>query len=375
MSTEASLSQNPCAQLRQELLQHADGTFDDMSQWMRKKDTQEITKEALTKVVACTNINPRVCLAMSMMACNPEETFDQNRTEDKIMCREAIRFHKTLVASLQEHEEKAEQAERGEQGEQAEQATKKIDESWKRASRFYMAWMRQDKTHTLEQLMASVVARRARNVQSPESEEPPPEETFAQIRLLGGETAAQEALRMYAGAWRPVQAQNLASSVAEVAQRAFWDAIAQHTADGNYDSLFSVLGEIEESMRVMISYSSERQEDLKDKFDPAHLKQQVDAGALELDDVKRLIRYLAETIASWHASVDATDAAEWVASINQTIDQAPQDLGAFLISVLLPFLRDVVNRLQHLYGRVLQAGQEMEAARASAASSASSDQD
>ena len=359
MSTEASLSKNPCAQLRQELLQHADGTFDDMSQWMKKKDTQEITKEALTKVVACTNINPRVCLAMSMMACNPEETFDQNRTEDKIMCREAIRFHKTLIASLKEHEDT----------DHADEDTKKIDESWKRASRFYMAWMRQDKTHTLEQLMASVVARRARNVQSPESEEPPPEETFAQIRLLGGETAEQEARRMYAGAWRPVQAQNLASSVADVAQRAFWDAIAQHTADGNYDSLFSVLGEIEESMRVMISYSSERQEDLKDKFDPAHLKQQVDAGALELDDVKRLIRYLAETLASWHASVDATDAAEWVASVNQTIDQAPQDFVGFLISVLLPFLKDVVNRLQHLYGRVLQAGQEMEAARASAASS------
>lgn len=363
MSTEASLSQNPCAQLRQELLQHADATFDDMSQWMKKKHTQEMTKDALTKLVVCTNINPRVCLAMSMMACNPEETFDQNRTEDKIMCREAIRFYKTLVASLQAHEEKAEQ------GDQTKQAIKKIDESWKRASRFYMAWMRQDKTHTLEQLMASVVARRARNVQSPESEEPPPEETFAQIRLLGGDAAEQEARRMYAGAWRPVQAQNLASSVAEVAQRAFWDAIAQHTADGNYDSLFSVLGEIEESMRVMISYSSERQEDLKDKFDPAHLKQQVDAGALELDDVKRLIRYLAETIASWHASVDATDAAEWVASIDQTIDHAPQDLGAFLISVLLPFLRDVVNRLQHLYGRVLQAGQEMEAARAAAGSS------
>lgn len=342
---------NPCIELHAALSRHQEvGDFESMSTWMTNRDTIFTAKEALIKIGA-TDTNPRVCLAMCMMACNSETTFDENRVEDQIMRREAMRFQTALMAILKE-----------------EEPDQDFKPAWKRAVRFYMAWTRQDKTHTMEQLMASVVARRARNVQSNEPEEPP-EETFAHIRLLGGDVAEQEARRLYAGAWRPVGGQDLVSNVAEVAERAFWDAIADHTSNGRYDALFSVLGEIEESMKAMISYSSERQEDLKDKFDPSHLKLQAEHGALERDDIVRLIRFLAETIASWHASVDATDAAEWVASVHRTIDDAPNDLGAFLIVALIPFLKDVVHRLQRLYGRVLQASQEMEAARASSSAS------
>jgi len=351
-----------CGRLLRDLLSHTKQCdFNALTTWMKDAATQETARQAFEVISSNkVRINTRVGLALCMMAMDPTTTFEEGRQEDEIMSRESQRFHRTILKCLRQHEEGNE--------------TFKIDESWKRASRFYMAWMRQDKTHTLEQLMASVVARRARDSSESTTSEAssessstssPPEETFAQIRLLGGDVAEQEARRMYNGAWRAVAAPDLARNVAEIAQRAFWDAIAQHTTDGNYESLFSVLGEIEESMRVMISYSPARQDELKDVFDPAFLKQQVDHGALEQEDVVKMVRFLCKTIAEWHASVDAEDASDWVVSVERILADAPSDLGAFLISVLIPFLRDVVTRLQMLYGRVLQAGEEMSKAASS----------
>ena len=346
-----------CGRLLRDLLSHTEQCdFNTLTTWMKDPITQETARRAFDIISSDTiRINTRVGLALCMMAMDPTTTFEEGRQEDDIMSRESQRFHKTILKCLRQHEEG--------------NGTFKIDDSWKRASRFYMAWMRQDKTHTLEQLMASVVARRVRDssesttsqasTSSESSSTSPPEETFAQIRLLGGDVAEQEARRMYNGAWRAVAAPDLAGNVAEIAQRAFWDAIAQHTADGNYESLFSVLGEIEESMRVMISYSPARQDELKDVFDPAFLKQQVEHGVLEKEDVVKMIRFLCKTIADWHASVDAEDASDWVVSVERILVDAPSDLGAFLISVLIPFLRDVVTRLQVLYGRVLQAAEEL----------------
>ena len=143
---------------------------------------------------------------------------------------------------------------------------------------------------------------------------------------------------MYAGAWRPVAAPDLAATVADVAQRAFWDAVAQQTSEGNYAALFSVLGEIEESMRAMLAYSAERQAELRDHFDPAFLRQQVEHGALERAEILRLMDFLATRLAEWHAAADAADARDWVASVKRATASAPDDVGALLVAVLIPFL-------------------------------------
>ena len=110
--------------------------------------------------------------------------------------------------------------------------------------------------------------------------------------------------RPYAGPGGNPGAQ-LQDAVVEVAQRAFWDAIAEDVRQGRYETLFTLLEELEQSMRALIAHLPGAQADLKDKFDAQWIRQQAEHGALEASTVLNLMLYVAETIAGWTALADA----------------------------------------------------------------------
>ena len=357
-----------CARLRQDLERHAAAKdFDQLSQWMRATSTLETARAAL-KTLGAPNASPRLLLAVACMALDAESTFSES-DHDVIMRREATRFHRALLKALRAastaEEAEVDAAERAARANEEGGGTTAtpFSEVARRASRFYKAWSAHDKPHTLDQLMASVVAKSVRQREqegrSAEAMEPP-EETLAQIRRLGGVEAEAEARRRFHGSWQTVATpERLEQTVMEVAQRAFWDAIHHHVSEGNLDALFSVLGELQGAMRALIAHAPRALAELDDKFDVAFLKQQADHGALDPASVHGLMRYVAATIAGWHAPADDAEARAWVDEAEASIRAHERDeLPAFVLACLLPFLRGAQERLQRVYQRMLAFAEE-----------------
>ena len=331
-----------CEVLARELTAHKERlSFDVYQHWMKEASNISLTRDALT-ALGLPDANPRICLAILFMAIDSENTFDDS-PDDVIMRRESERFLASFLSFLTGTRDQDE-----------------ITKAWRRARRFFTAWSSNDKTRTLEQLMASVVARRARDSQEGNDQSETLEETFHQIRLLGGDVAEQEARRLYAGAWRQVHARDLQQNVTEIAMRAFWDAIIQHTTDGTLDPLFSVLSELEEAMLALISYSPDRLECFKDKFDVAFLKQQAEHGALSLDNIRELVLFIANTLHDWQAPADAGMASEWLRSVKERVE-SENDMPKFLVTVLIPFIRESIQKVQLMYSRILQTADELRA--------------
>ena len=171
------------------------------------------------------------------------------------------------------------------------------------------------------------------------------------VLSIGAEAEA-EARRRFDGAWQTVRTTaDLEATVASIAQRAFWDALAEQVGafarirvsdtvfaacsvpsvdfactatlaraprgrltyrrflnhplptrircpacsqvnEGKYEALFSVLGEMQQAMTALVAHSPRLVEELNDCFDAEWLKQQADHGALEVGSVHRLMRYL-----------------------------------------------------------------------------------
>merc|ERR1719284_1430187 len=147
--------------------------------------------------------------------------------------------------------------------------------------------------------MGSVVALSARQRERNEPRAPP-EETFSQIRRIGGEEAEAEARRRYEGAWQVVRStSDLEATISEIAQRAFWDSLGAAVASGEYEALFTVLDEMQQGMVALVAHSARHTDELKDKFDAKWLQQQAEHGALEPADVHALMRYVAGTLVEW----------------------------------------------------------------------------
>ena len=91
---------------------------------------------------------------------------------------------------------------------------------------------------------------------------------------------------------------DLEGRVREVATRAFWDSVQEATASGDYSALFSVLGEMQQSMRALIAHSAQRLDEMDDKFDAKWIEQQAEAGCLTTELVQGLIRFLVRKISS-----------------------------------------------------------------------------
>lgn len=373
-----------CARLAKELKEHAEANdFGRLSQWMRAPTTVETVRAAFERLGA-PGANPKLLLAVASMAMDADGTFSDS-DQDAIMKREALRFHRRLLKALRTASVEDEAAAKEEQaatetvgGDDGDRVAPPVDAarhpktanaepfaaSARRASRFYSAWAAHDKPHTLEQLMASVVAQSVRQREQEgrtAAQMQPPEETLAQIRRLGGAGAEAEARRRFAGAWQTVRTgAQLEQTVQEVATRAFWDALAHHVSTGNFDALFSVLGELQQAMRALIAHSPAAVDELSDKFDVDFLKQQADHGALEPETVHHLMRYVARTIAGWGAPADDAEARAWVDATEASVAaHAREELPTFITTCLLPFLRGAHERLQRVYTRTLEFAEDL----------------
>jgi hypothetical protein len=294
-----------------------------------------------------------------------QRIFDAKAKEDKTMRREARRFTSKLRAALRRAAEAATDATTNTNVEEAEEEEEPFAESLHRASRFYKAWSVHDKPQTLEQLMAAVVAESARQRERMVFPPEPPEEMFSQIRGVGGEAAEAEARRRFAGAWsRMATSAQLEQTVRAVAERAFWDALSERVAAGEYDALFSVLGEMQQAMRALVAHSPRAVAELADKFDADWLKQRVDHGALEVESVVGLMRYIARTIAEWQAPADEEQAHAWLASTEEVLraHEGSDDLAAFISAHLVPFLRGANEWLGRVYQRTVEFLEEHGAA-------------
>jgi len=293
----------------------------------------------------------RLVLALLCMAMDAERIFDCTVRGDKVMKREAKRFEAKLIAALSPS--------------RAVESGESVAASLHRAKRFYAAWSASDKPRTLDQLMASVVATSAHQRQHGMAAAPP-EETFAHIRGVGGAEAEAEARRRFDGAWQTVRTTaDLEATVASIAQRAFWDALAEQVNEGKYEALFSVLGEMQQAMTALVAHSPRLVEELNDCFDAEWLKQQADHGALEVGSVHRLMRYLATTIGEWQAPADEAEARAWVEASESALRSGAhmQELTAFIAAHLVPFLKGATERLGQVYKRTVDYFEQHEAER------------
>ena len=75
---------------------------------------------------------------------------------------------------------------------------------------------------------------------------------------------------------------------------------------------------------------------------------------LEAASIHNLIRYVAQTIATWHAPADDVEASAWVGATEAMLQEhAHLDVGAFIATHLVPFLKSTTERLGRVYQRTL----------------------
>ena len=377
--------------------------FGAVSEWMRSAETIELMSSCLRELGlygedggsggcgdgGAAQKHARLAICMVVMHLHASLFFDADSANDKIMRREARRFALKLKRAL--HATPMTTAANDKAGVPPAQAAScaEINEeeafgaSFERAARFHAAWAAMDRPQTLDFLLSSVVAVKAKQREQglPLT---PPVETFAQVRLLGGDAAEAEARRRYDGSWSSVKTADLAESVVEVAQRAFWDALADRVGAGDYDGLFGVLAELQQAMRALVSHSPHALDELDDKFDAAWLKQQAAHGALDIERIQGLMRYVMATISSWQASADMTSTREWCETVEESLaasvaSNAVPDAGsgavagdsndgerldAFVAAHLLPFLRGAIERVGRVYTRMMELKTSLEKRRA-----------
>ena len=85
---------------------------------------------------------------------------------------------------------------------------------------------------------------------------------------------------------------------------------------GEYSGLFSLLGELQQAMGVLVAHSPRAAEALSDHFDAEWIAQQAAAGALSLEDVHRLMAYVVDQIGGWQAPVDDDEMCAWATQVH-----------------------------------------------------------
>lgn len=330
-----------------------DFDFERLSVWMRSVETIDAMAECLGRAGVRAAAAPRLALALVCMRLDSERLFTESR-EDKLMGREAARFVRALEAELKAQADEAGGAPAPDAGARAE----RFGASFTRARRFHRAWSTADRPATLDFLLSSVVALKAKQTRDGGVAEPP-EDLFAQIRALGGDDAEAEARRRYDGAWAPVAQQDMATTVAEIAHRAFWDSVQEGVSNGNLDPLFSVLGELQGAMRALVAHRPDAVAELDDKFDAEWLKQRAENDALDLSDVHNLVRYVIAAIADWQAPVDDAETRAWITHV-ETILAATQraPLLEFIGAHLVGIVRGAIDKVGQVYKRLMALAEE-----------------
>ena len=373
----------PIADLGSELRKQIDehrraGDWNALTLWIQAPQTLSLVNRWLEECRARHEGSPRVVLSLVSMHLHAAAIFDEAAAHDLTMRREVRRFMRQLRAAL---------------GARVPSAVQEpFEESLKRARRFHTAWLAIDKPHTIDGLLTSLVALRARErteesraddetiTQNEEVQHPQrtadeeqarlPEQIFAHLRSIGGPEAEAQGREHYAGQWRAVNGADLQAHVTQIAHQAYWDAVSEAVTAGDYEPLWSVLGELEKATKALAVASARALDDLNDKFDAGWLRTRAQNGALEVTEVAALIRYLCTTIAGWQAPVDNAETGVWKAQVEEMLCSSSHlSLEEFIKSHMVRFVRSAIERVGRVYQRTVQLVEDRDLAVALAADS------
>ena len=302
-------------------------------QWMTSDQTLTAARGALAEA-SLPEADARVLVAVAYMA-RDDQVFGGEH-HDVVMKREAARLL-------------------GKMTEGASDAASLADDV-RRGVRFYKAWSQADRPALVQELMGAVAAaahaqRDRAGEQGQEEEEGPPEELMDAILKTGGREAAEAARRHFDQVLH-LDVAPLEQQIAEVAERAFWDVAQERVAGGDMDVLFHLIEEVHKTLIALSAHRPGMQEELRDTCDPAWLRQQADHGALEPDDVRRLVAYLSGVVCDWQAPADEAAAREW-AEAEKAAFALADGVEPMLRELLAPFLRRAIDQLRTLYRRIL----------------------
>lgn len=242
----------------------------------------------------------------------------------------------------------------------AQAASEAFEASFHRARRFHAAWSRHDVPKQTQQaekalrgLQRELMTERQRQAQAGVAPQPPAD-LLAQIGALGGPEAEEEARRVFAQTWEVVDRASLEARVREVAMRAMWDSVQAQVDAGEYSGLFSLLGELQQAMGVLVAHSPRATEALSDHFDAQWIAQQAAAGVLSLENVHRLMAYVVDQIGGWQAPVDDDEMRAWATQVHDLLASS-RDLAleVFISRNLIGFLKEALERVGRVYQRVL----------------------
>ena len=358
--------------------------FDSFRAWMQTPATIGLVDDVLVEHAARAQGAPHLVLDLLSLYIHAEHLLDPDADHDRIIRRESTRFVRklrlALLAHATHHTTIDERSSLESPLPTSESTTKRsampaaesLAASFERARRFHRAWSSMDKPVTVDVLLTLLVALKAqqrergastaRSNTDPDAE--PPEEVFEQLRVLGGAQAEAQGRAFYEGQWQHTSATSLEETVRQIAQRAYWDAVSAHVANGRYDALWLVLRELQGAMKALCAHSERATDELDDKFDPTWLEAQVAHGALETAEVQALMGYLASMIASWQAPADAAEANRWVTQLDASLrgsEGAP--LGDFIGRHLVGFVREAIARVGTIYQRLIALAAERDAER------------
>lgn len=290
-----------------------------VEEWMQQADVLTQTREWLSD----EGVDPRaarVVLAYVYMSCGAGEVFEEGNAADRVMRCEVKRFYAAMQASLGG-------------------THRDFPAAVSRARRFYRAWSVGDRDRTVTYLLASL---RDASRQAPQDTAA----TLALVRAVGGAAAYQRGLS--AARVAPLSAQ-----VAAVAERAFWDVVKEQVAEGNYDGLYALLGELQEALLALVANAPREREKINDRFDADWIRQQGEHGCLTTETIQAMVGFLLATITDWCAPADDRSVRAWEERVRKELD-ATRDLPVadFVKRFLVSFLSEAFGHVQHMYRRV-----------------------
>jgi hypothetical protein len=245
--------------------------FDSFRAWMQTPATIGLVDDVLVEHAARAQGAPHLVLALLSLSIHAEHLLDPDADHDRIIRRESTRFVRklrlALLAHATHHTTIDERSSLESPLPTSESTTKRsampaaesLAASFERARRFHRAWSSMDKPVTVDVLLTLLVALKAqqrergastaRSNTDPDAE--PPEEVYEQLRVLGGAQAEAQGRAFYGGQWQHTSATSLEETVRQIAQRAYWDAVSDHVANGRYDALWLVLRELQGAMKAL----------------------------------------------------------------------------------------------------------------------------
>lgn len=295
------------------------GTYDDMCDFMRSKDTVRQTSMYLAVDTAAA----RRFIAMLYMHREQNVIFSDNPIDNVL---------KRLCTGL------VQRLERREPVENLRQASNRIKP-------IFEAWKTRD-TNVLIQYLAEEAVK-----QSVEQSDQLGT-TMELLEVIGDKDTVNSIKERCSRAVASVNRleARVASEVATTMETAFWDYAKTRVREGELDALYDVLTHASQAVTALLSASKRAQDDFDDHFNIPWIKQRGDSGELTREDIGNLTVYFADTVASLQAPVDDAIVQPWLVSVRERAN-TPDTVIEFLPDVVF-IVRDGIQHLRLVSRRI-----------------------